>query len=129
MQNVTFDGCLLSGIEWHKFEPRSRFSSLFASLKGSNLRYCTFCEMKLPRTDFSGVRIVESTFADCDLTESDFRGCTLDRTEFFRCGVEKADFRGATGYRVDVPTCRVKDARFSFPEAISLLSSLGVKID
>ena len=129
VQSVSFDGCFLSGVQWFEFLPGNRYATLFSAVKDSTLRYNTFSQMKFPQTDFSGLRIVESMFAECDLAGAIFRGTELSRTEFFRCDMGNADFRDAIGYQVDLLTCKVKGARFSFPEAVSLLGSLGVKID
>ena len=129
MQRMEFDGCFFSGIQWHEFLSGNRYAELLSALANVSMRYCTFSQMKFPRFDFSGTRFVESMFAECDLSAASFRGTALDRTEFFRCDLTNADFRDAAGYRVDVPTCRVKGARFSFPEAVSLLGSLGIKVD
>ena len=129
VQNCEFDDCFLSGVQWHEFATGNRYAAILRSLKNSTLRYNTFSQMSFLKTDFSGLRIVESMFADCDLTGASFHGTELDRTEFFRCNMVNADFRDATGYKVDVLTCKVRGARFSFPEVVGLLGGLGVKID
>lgn len=129
MERMDFEDCFFSGIQWHEFLSGNRYAELFSSLKRVSMRYCTFAELKLPEIDFSGMQLVGSTFAECELSSASFRGSELDRTEFFRCDLTRADFRDAVGYRVDVPTCKVKDARFSFPEAMNLLGSLGIRID
>lgn len=40
----------------------------------------------------------------------------------------KCDFRESTGYEIDINTNMLKDAKFSFPEVVSLLDSLEIKI-
>lgn len=127
--NAEFDGCFLSGVQWCEFVSGNRYASLFLSMEDSTVRYSNFTQMKLPRFDFSTVRFAESLFAECDLSGANFRTAVLDRTEFFRTDLTNADFRDASGYQIDILTCKVKGARFSFPEAMSLLGSLGVKID
>lgn len=129
MQFSEFTDCSLSGVNWSLLRPESRFADPFRSLKNCRLRYNTFTELELPRTDFRGTDIVRSLFGDCRLSHCDFRGCCLEGTEFFRSDLEKADFRGAEGYQVDVMNCRMKGARFSFPEAMNLLNGLGIEIE
>lgn len=73
--------------------------------------------------------IQESIFEECDLQESNFRNCRLEATQFFRCDVRKADFREAKGYVIDIPSNKLRQAKFSFPEVVSLLDSLEIKIE
>ena len=68
-------------------------------------------------------------FEECDLQESNFRNCRLEATQFFRCDVRKADFREAKGYVIDIPSNKLRQAKFSFPEVVSLLDSLEIKIE
>ena len=129
VQHCEFSDCFLSAVVWHEFTTGNRYASVLRGIKDSTLRYNTFSQMAFPKCDFSGLRIVESIFAECDLSRASFRGTDLDRTEFFRCDLTQADFRDAVGYKVDVLSSKVKGARFSLPEAVSLLGGLGVKIE
>ena len=61
--------------------------------------------------------------------ESSFSECKLDKTQVSDCDIRNADFRGAVGYQIDIVTNRLKGARFSFPEVVSLLNGLGIKIE
>lgn len=128
--SADFERCSLSGIQWAALQPpRMRFALPFRTLRGCQLRYNTFMDIRLDRFDFSDCSIVGSMFSQCSLVEADLRRCSLEETEFFRCDLSKADMREATGYQVDIMTCRLKDARFSFPEVMGLLNGLGIKVD
>ena len=129
MQNLEIDGCFLSGVQWFEFSSGNRYVPLFASLTDTTMRYAVFSEMKLRGFSFAGLRITDSTFADCDLAETSFRDMDLTGTEFYRCDLTEADFRDAVGYRIDVLNSKVRGARFSLPDAVGLLSGLGVRID
>jgi len=129
LTRAEFDGCFLSGVQWCEFVPGNRFSEMLCAVRDSTVRYSNFSQMSFPKFDFSSVGLIECMFAECDLKTACFRGTELSRTEFFRCDMQEADFRDAFGYQIDVLTCKVRGARFSFPEAIGLLGSLGVKID
>jgi uncharacterized protein YjbI with pentapeptide repeats len=93
------------------------------------MKYNSFIEMPFRKFDFSGNIIQESIFEECDLQESNFKDCRLEATQFFKCNIRKADFRDAKGYAIDVSSSKIKQAKFSYPEVMSLLASLEIKID
>ena len=129
LQDCRFIGCRLTEVNWSDMRPEGTFTDPIAVLTDCFLKYNSFTKINFRKFDFSGNEITESMFAECQLVESRFNGCRLDRTEFFRCDMQKADFRKASGYRVDILSCKMKNAVFSFPEAIDLLGSVGVKVE
>ena len=129
MRSSQFSACYLATVNWNHWSSGSNFYDPFTSFKKCHLKYNQFTEMNLNKFDFSGCEIVDSLFGDCKLASSSFKGCKLEKTEFFRCDLSKTDFRDATGYRIDILTTKLKGARFSFPEVVNLLSSLGIKIE
>lgn len=129
LQDCRFIGCRLTEVNWSHMRPEGTFTDPIVALTDCFLKYNSFTEINFRKFDFSGNEITESMFAECELSESRFKGCKLDRTEFFRCDLQKADFRKASGYLVDIISCKMKNAVFSFPEAINLLGSLGVKVE
>lgn len=126
---IEFDDCILVGINWSSLLPLGRFSKPIQRIVNCKLKYNTFSKMSFRKFCFSDSSITGSMFAECNLIESNFRKCDLSETEFFRCDISKADFRDSTGYRIDIMSNKMKGARFSYPEAINLLYSLGVKIE
>ena len=101
----------------------------FDSLKDCSLRHCVFFGLDLKGFDFSGADLSGSFFDDCGLKEASFAGCQLQGTTFSQNDMTGADFRGAVDYFFSLEGNRVKDARFSLPEAVNLLSALGIKIE
>ena len=126
---LTFENCVLSGVNWGLLISSGGFSEPVNKLSGCKLKYNFFTDMNLKKFSFRSNDIAYTTFADCNLSEGSFNGCNLTDTEFFRCDIQKADFRNAVGYKVDVMTCSIGKARFSIPEVYNLLSSLDIKID
>ena len=129
LQECKFVNCRLTGINWSELLPEGSFADPIETLQECRLKYNTFTDMNFRKFSFTGNEITESMFAECELNESRFKGCKLDRTEFYRCDMQKSDFRDASGYQVDVLSCKLKNAAFSFPEAINLLGSLGVRVE
>ena len=78
---------------------------------------------------YQDVTMEQYIFTDCTFENCSFEDCRLEATQFFRWDIRKADFREAKGYVIDIPSNKLKQAKFSFPEVTSLLTSLEIKID
>lgn len=129
IQFTEFKDCQLVGINWSNLLSSGKFPTPISSMQDCRLKYGTFTNMDLRKFDFSGNEILHCIFAECQLIESNFSNCQLHRTEFFKSDLRKTNFKDSLGYQVDIMSCNMKDAKFSFPEAINLLNSLGVKIN
>lgn len=129
IKNAEFSECHLVGLHWSELAPVGKFAEPISKIEDCCLKYNTFTEMDFRKFDFSGSEVSGSTFSDCGLVESNFKQCGLDGTEFLRCDIRKADFREASGYQIDIMSNKMKGARFSFPEVVSLLNVLEIKID
>ncbi|GAA5129035.1 pentapeptide repeat-containing protein [Luteolibacter yonseiensis] len=121
--SVTFRNCKLHGIAWHKVG-----FSFDASFLDSQLDYSSFFGMKLNKIRFTGSRLKEVTFVDAVAREADFSRCEFKDTVFLQTDLSRADFTGARNYAIDVRENQVKGAKFDLPEAVSLLSSFGIRI-
>lgn len=121
--------CAVLGVNLSLLQGASLFSSPIDSLTECTLKYCTFMNMDFGGFDFSGNELISSSFAEVRLEKSRFNKCILRGTEFFKCNLKQADFGGASGYNVDVLTCELKGAKFTYPEAVNLLYSLGIELE
>ena len=63
------------------------------------------------------------------LEGADFSRCRLGETSFLQNDLRQADFRQAVGYSFSLEGNRVRGARFSLPEAVGLLSALGLELE
>lgn len=130
LKNASFQKCNLIGIHcWNELLPAGNYIRAVDKLESCCMKYNSFIEMPFRKFDFSGNIIQESVFEECNLQESNFKDCRLDATQFFKCDIRKADFRGAQGYAIDIPSNKMRQAKFSYPEVMSLLASLEIKID
>ena len=127
MKNCEFIDCQLIGIEWSMFQ-MSDYVLPVNRIENCLLKYNNFNKMNFRNFSFKSNDIEESLFVDCNLIDSNFQGCKLDDTEYIRCDLQGANFKNAEGYMVDVLSCKLKNAVFSMPDAMSLLSSLNIKI-
>jgi uncharacterized protein YjbI with pentapeptide repeats len=79
------------------------------------------------------IRVVECAahdvdFREADLTKADFSGTDLRGSLFVSTNLTGADLRSARDYRIDPRVNTLKGARFSLPEAISLLEGLDIDL-
>jgi uncharacterized protein YjbI with pentapeptide repeats len=93
------------------------------------LNHSTFLGLNL-----SEVRIVRCTvhdvdFREADLTKADFTDSDLRGSHFVNTDLTGADLRSARSYRIDPRVNTLKGARFSLPEAVSLLEGLGIDLN
>lgn len=123
-----FVDCKLVGIDWTRAHwPAIRLDAPIAfercalndgSFFGLSLRELAAVECRAHDVDFT-----EADLEDADFRHSDLRGAIFRRTRLAR-----ADFREATDYRIDVLLNDVRHAKFSLPEAISLLHGLDIDL-
>ena len=104
IKNAEFKKCNLIGIHWGGLLPSGKYARALEKIENCYLKYNTFSDMNLKKFDFSGNIIQESLFDECDLKES-------------------------RGYIIDIPSNKLKQAKFSYPEVVSLLDSLEIEID
>jgi len=93
------------------------------------LNGCNFTAMQLKEMQMVECIIKECHFAECNLEKSNFTRSNLEGSLFHHSNLLEANFSEATNYQIDPLNNAVKGAKFSTPEALSLLGSLGIKIE
>ena len=129
IKNAEFKKCNLIGIHWGGLLPSGKYARALEKIENCYLKYNTFSDMNLKKFDFSGNIIQDSLFDECDLKESNFKSCRLEGRQIHNSDIRKADFRDSRGYIIDIPSNKLKQAKFSYPEVVSLLDSLDIEID
>ena len=124
-----FKDCHLNGVDWNTLLPTGLLAEPINKVTRCELKYNVFKELNFKKFNFSGCTIIGSIFAECNLEQSEFKGCNLKETEFYQCDLRKTDFREAIGYQIDLITNKMKGSKFSAPEAVRLLGSLGIKVE
>lgn len=128
-KNNTFKNCTLIGVDWTSLLRSGKTVLPFDRFEECTLKYNSFAHMKLRRFDFSECDLTGSFFEGCDLTESRFRNTELSEVSFAENNMTGADFRDAKEYAISLENNRLKKARFSFPEALNLLTASGILVD
>jgi fluoroquinolone resistance protein len=90
------------------------------------LNYSTFTGLKLPKAQFTHCVARDVDFADADLSGANCTETDFSDSRFLHTNLTEADFTGATHYSIAVNLNTVKKAKFSLPEAMSLLYSLDI---
>ena len=130
--NIKFSNCKMIGIDWTtpiwRKSTKKKPNKFTLSFEGCTLNYSIFIELQLYKAQFINCIAKEVCFENSDMQSSDFSGTDLDCAIFNDCDLIEADFSKALNYNINVCNNKIKNAKFSFPEAISLLHSLQIKI-
>ena len=125
LSGVDFVDCKLAGVDFTHCN-----QLLFSiNIKHSKAAYCNFLGLEMAGIQLTGSELTECVFEGTNLTRADLSQSNLRGALFERTNLESADLRGALHYQIDPQLCRVRKARFSYPEALSLLKGFGVIID
>lgn len=123
-RNPKFSHSKLMGINWTE---ASTFSS--PDFISCLLDYGVFQSMNLKNVVFKDCKMSEVDFYEAQLMKASFCGCALYGSTFNGANATEADFRGATQYAINVKETSVAKAKFSMPEAMSLLDALNVVVE
>ncbi len=84
--------------------------------------------LSLQHTIFKNCLLKEVDFSESDLHKAQFENCDLMGAVFRQTNLQGADFSSAKNYMIDPQFNRIKKAKFSLPEAASLLVGLGIEL-
>jgi fluoroquinolone resistance protein len=123
-----FEDSKIIGVNWT--EARWPEQRLWAPVgfERCTLNHSTFLGLVLKT-----MRVIDCTahdvdFREADLTEACFRGTDLSGSLFVNTNLTRADLASARNYRIDPRGNTLKGARFSLPEAVSLLDGLDIEL-
>lgn len=104
---------------------------MFLSLQFVNclIDTCNFSDLCLKNTDFKKCIIRETHFINTHLSNCNFCDSDLRGTLFHNSKLCHANFVGAINYSIDIKTNQIEHAKFSQPEVLSLLQSIGIIIE
>jgi len=129
-----FVGCVfqntkLVGIDWTqadwtglKLQEPVRFDACVLS-------HSTFIGMQITDLKMMGCISTDVDFREADLAGVDFSGTDLSQSLLHQTNLEGADFRHAMKYTIQPEVNRLTKAKFSMPEAMSLLYNMDIVFD
>ena len=147
--NCSFEGCDLSlaqlpessfsgtifqdskciGINWAQaFWPETGQLGSPIRFKKCPLNHSTFIGLNLGGIQLVDCIAVDVDFRETDLSQVDFSGTDLSDSIFINTNLSEADLSQARNYLIDPANNELKGARFSLPEAMSLLYSMDIDL-
>ena len=128
--DARFTASKLIGVDWTKAGFTAITKLLLAvQFEDCLLNYASFFGLTLRRSRFVGCIAREVDFREADLTDAVCTKTDFTGSKFHHTNLTKADFREATGYAINPVVNTIARARFSLPEAVSLLSGFDVEIE
>ena len=121
---VSFLDSKVMGCDWTK---AAKIQDL--SFERCNISYSNFSFLKIHKLKLIECISEEVSFNESDLTDAIFTKTDFTKAVFSNTNLTNADFRKAINYGIDFHFNVLKHAKFSLPEAASLLKSLDITVD
>lgn len=92
------------------------------------LNYSYFSGLDMENVQIENCIAHEVNFAEANLKGANLRKTDLEKSIFQQTSLEEADLMGASNYIISPASNKLKKAKFSMPEAMSLLYSMDIVI-
>jgi fluoroquinolone resistance protein len=131
VNNCSFIACSfkdskLVGINWtDAYWPKGRLLPTL-SFESCLLNHSVFMGLALPKLHIVKCTARGVDFTEVDLIEADCRFTDFANSRFSNTNLSQANFTGATNYTIAAGSNKIKGAKFSLPEAMSLLYNLDI---
>lgn len=122
--DVTFKNSKIIGTDWTRAR---RIQNV--AFDNSQINYSNFRLLKLPKIKITFCEAREVDFTGADLEDGVLTSCDFEKAIFSQTNLSKADLRLSRNYFIDPRFNTVKKAKFSMPEALTLLSGMDVEIE
>jgi fluoroquinolone resistance protein len=124
--STRWEGCKVVGVNWAEADwPKTGLANPIGFLK-SALSHSTFIGLALTGIEIRDCVATDVDFREADLSHADFGGTDLSQSLFGHTDLSEADLSRAHNYEIDPSQNVLRQARFSLPEAMSLLHSMDI---
>ena len=123
-----FENSKVIGINWAQAHWSDKALWDPIEFKKCSLSHSTFLGVDLNGIKMLRCEAINVDFRETDLTQADFSFTDLRDSLFLNANLSRADFRYARNYTIDPSQNTLKGAKFSLPEAMSLLYSMNIEI-
>jgi len=121
-----FEDCRVIGVNWTEAHwPKAGLANP-VSFSNCAISHSTFIGLSLRSIGIRECVATDVDFREADLSQADFGGTDLSESIFGKTNLSQADLSHARNYRIDPGQNMLKQARFSLPEAMSLLHSMDI---
>ena len=121
--DAKFIDCKMIGISWGAIS-----GILSASYEGCILNNNIFADMNLTKFAFTSCTFVDASFYNTKLNNAVFSDCDMKNCQFSQTDLSCADFTTSKNYYMNATTNTLHKAKFSLPEAVSLLGNLDIEL-
>jgi uncharacterized protein YjbI with pentapeptide repeats len=124
--STRFENSRVVGVNWTEADwPQAGLGDPIGFFE-SAISHSTFMGLSLIDVEIRDCVAIDVDFREANLSRADFTGTDLSRSLFSSTDLSEADLSRARNYQIDPGQNRLKQARFSLPEAMSLLYSLDI---
>jgi len=124
--STCFEDSKVMGVNWTEAHwPKAGLANPLSFSKCS-VSHSTFMGLSLQSLQMTDCVARDVDFREADLSRSDFGATDLSGSLFGKTNLSEADLSRACNYRIDPGHNTLKRAKFSLPEAMSLLHSMGI---
>jgi fluoroquinolone resistance protein len=125
--SVTFENSRAIGVDWTRAAWPSLGSAQIAFLR-SSISHSTFIGLSLQEIRFIDCTAIDVDFREADLSRALFTNTDLAESIFLNTILTQADLSRARNYYIDPGQNKISQARFSLPEALSLLYCMDIDL-
>jgi uncharacterized protein YjbI with pentapeptide repeats len=123
-----FEDSKVIGVDWTQADWSAPSIGAPIVFFKSTLNHATFIGLKLSEIEIKDCIAVNVDFREADLSRSDFSGTDLSKSLFSNTDLTAADLSSARNYLIAPGQNTLKQAKFSLPEAMSLLHNLDIDL-
>ena len=121
-----FEDCRVIGVNWTEAHwPKAGLANPVSFSKCA-ISHSTFIGLSLHSIQIIDCVAIDVDFREADLSQADFAGSHLSQSIFGDTSLSQADLSRARNYRIDPGQNILKQAKFSLPEAMSLLHGIDI---
>jgi fluoroquinolone resistance protein len=128
LANVAFNDSQLMGVDWTRVDWPRLPTGRRISFSNCTVSHSTFIGLSLPEIRLVRCAATDVDFREADLSRGSFAGTDLAESLFLNTDLTQTDFSTARNYRIDPAQNKISQAKFSLPEALSLLYSMDIEM-
>ena len=127
--STTFEDSKIIGVNWTEMLwPKVRLSYPITFLR-CNINSSTFIGLDLREIVIKECRAHDVDFRETDLRKADMTFTDFAKSQFFETNLTNANFTNAINYDIDIYQNKITKAKFTLPEALSLLDSMDIRLE
>ncbi len=115
--------CKAIGINWS-----SSYQPFLINIYNSNISDSSFFNLDLSHSEIISCNAHNVDFTEANLQKANFSETDLLQARFLKTNLKFTDFSNAKNYSIDATSNTLQSTKVSFPEAISFLKYLDIKI-